>query len=160
MGYQNLLNLSAIEEISPNSCDFTVLGDGPLYEQVFFSLGKFPNVNFDKRFLTPRELKSCFDQHHILYCPTQWDSQGLLALEALAAGLFVYSTHSTSVPEFLDDISNCFLTKYEDVQTDVEHFVQKRFLKNFKNNARLAHANVRKKFGISKIAAQELELKS
>ena len=60
----------------------------------------------------------------MLYCPTQWDSQGLLALEALSA-VFMSFRQNIGRPRVFGFMPNCFLSDYDDVVADVRQLAEK-----------------------------------
>lgn len=115
--YANDLTTSAIVELSKRSCfgslNFTIIGDGPYFEEETKALRAFPNVALRQEFLSHAEIAEMHRSHGVFITPTRWDSQGVSRDEAMASGLVPISTNTSAVPEFMD--TSCgLLTPPED----------------------------------------------
>lgn len=109
--YANDLSTAAIEELSRRPdferYSFTLIGDGPLFEETVAPLAHFPNVHLKQVFLTHAEMQEEFKQHGVILNPTRWDSQGVLRDEAMSAGLVPVTNAVSAIPEFVDETCAC-----------------------------------------------------
>lgn len=82
---------------------FTLVGDGPLFEENFGELARFPNVHFRRSFLTQQELSELHGDHGVFLVPTRGDTHGVARDEAMASGLVPVTNDVGAVSEFVDD---------------------------------------------------------
>lgn len=105
--YSNDLSRDAILILSKRpefkSLNFTILGDGPLFEKSTRKLKKFKNVTIKRGFLTTQEIRQVHKKHGIILVPSRWESQGLTCGEGMSSGLVPITTNVTALPEFIDD---------------------------------------------------------
>ena len=83
--------------------NFTILGDGFLFEKSTRKLKKFKNVTIKKGFLTTKEIRHVHKKHGVILVPSRWESQGLTCGEGMSSGLVPITTNVTALPEFVDD---------------------------------------------------------
>ncbi|MDR2372789.1 MAG: glycosyltransferase family 4 protein [Bifidobacteriaceae bacterium] len=83
--------------------EFLIVGDGPLWEEDMGPLRRFPNVRFERRFMTHGQIASLQRDFGVMLQPTRWDSQGVSRDEAMASGMVVISNAVAAVPEFLSE---------------------------------------------------------
>lgn len=88
-----------------NELEFSIYGDGKLFDGTVSSLAHLKNVFIYKTFLTHAQLAQVYSQHGIIVVPTRWDSQGVTRDEAMSSGLVPVTTRVAAVPEFTD--SDC-----------------------------------------------------
>lgn len=84
---------------------FTLVGDGPQWEENFASLRTFQNVTLERRFLTQEEIAELHRENGVFLVPTRGDTQGVSRDEAMSSGLVPVTTDAGSVTEFVD--RNC-----------------------------------------------------
>lgn len=105
--YGNDLAVSAILHLSRRSefdrLGFTIIGDGPLFEETLKPVLNVPNVYIERRFLTQSEIAAQHQRNGIFLVPTRLDTQGVSRDEAMASGLVPVTNFVSAVPEFVDD---------------------------------------------------------
>lgn len=105
--YANDLTVDAIMILSRepffDELEFTIVGDGPLFEQTIEPLRQFPNVRLEKRFLSQFEIAALHRQHGVFLVPSRMDSQGVSRDEAMASGLVPVTSRVAAIPEFVDE---------------------------------------------------------
>ena len=115
--YANDLSVQCIVELSKRAIfkelEFTIIGDGVLFEDTIAPLVQFDNVRIEQRFVTHNEMAALHKEHGIFLCPTRWDSQGVSRDEAMSSGLVPATTTTAAIPEFTDD-SCAVLARSED----------------------------------------------
>lgn len=84
---------------------FTLVGDGPLWDEDFAGLSVFPNVRLRRRFVSQREIAALHRDHGVFLVPTRGDTQGVSRDEAMASGLVPVTCAVGAVPEFVDAAS-------------------------------------------------------
>jgi len=107
--YSNDLSRDAIHALSKESffkkMNFTIYGDGKLFEESTDSLRQYSNVKIHQKFITTEKLRELHSNHGLMLVPSRWDSQGLTCGEAMSSGLVPITTKIAALPEFVDD--NC-----------------------------------------------------
>jgi glycosyltransferase involved in cell wall biosynthesis len=105
--YANDLAVSAIASLARTNglerLHFTIIGDGPLFEQTIAPLPQSPNIRLDRRFLTQAEIAEQHRKHGIFLVPTRLDTQGVSRDEAMASGLVPVTNRVSAVPEFVNE---------------------------------------------------------
>ena len=105
--YANDLVAATIRELSSREgferFSFTLVGDGPRWDEDFAGLDAFPNVTLKRGFITQQEIKTLHDSHGVFLVPTRADTQGVSRDEAMASGLVPVTTDAGAVREFVDD---------------------------------------------------------
>ncbi len=105
--YANDLTTKTILELSKHNdfkkMQFTIVGDGVLFDEITKPLKNFPNVTIHKKFLTQPEIAEMHKQHDIFLVPTRMDSQGVSRGEAMASGLVPITNKVAAIPEFVDN---------------------------------------------------------
>lgn len=105
--YGNDMAVSAILDMSQRSdfdrLEFTIIGDGPLFETTLKPLAALPNVRVQRRFLTQTEIVAEHGNHGIFLVPTRLDTQGVSRDEAMSSGLVPVTNSIPAVAEFVDD---------------------------------------------------------
>jgi len=107
--YANDLTVSAIIELSHRDffteLEFTLVGDGELFEDTVLPVRNFKNVKIVKNFLTQKEISEYHKNHGVLLVPTRMDTQGVSRDEAMSSGLVPITTDVGAISEFVD--SSC-----------------------------------------------------
>lgn len=105
--YANDLTVKCIEELSQRpffkELQFSVYGDGVLFDDITAPLQQYENVSVEKRFLTHAEIAEVYKHHGILLVPSRCDSQGVSRDEGMHAGLVPVTTAVSAIPEFCDE---------------------------------------------------------
>ena len=105
-GYGNDLAAAAIATLSArpgfDRLRFTIVGDGPMFDETLHSVRNLPNVRIDRRFLTQMEIAGLHRDHGIFLVPTRIDTQGVSRDEAMASGLVPVTNAAGAVTEFAD----------------------------------------------------------
>lgn len=104
--YANDLVAATIRELSSREgferFSFTLVGDGPRWDEDFAGLDKYPNVSLRRGFVSQEQIKVLHDSHGVFLVPTRADTQGVSRDEAMSSGLVPVTTASGSVAEFVD----------------------------------------------------------
>ena len=107
--YANDLTVKAILELSKtpdfDRFQFTIVGDGPLFDTTVEPLRAFKNVTLRKEFLTQPEIAKLHQEHGVFLVPTRMDTQGVSRGEAMSSGLVAVTTDVAAVSEFIDSDS-------------------------------------------------------
>lgn len=105
--YGNDLAVSAITHLSQRSgfdrLNFTIIGDGPLFDETLEPVRHLGNVEIERRFLTQPEITEQHRRHGIFLVPTRLDTHGVSRDEAMSSGLVPVTNRVSAVPEFVDE---------------------------------------------------------
>jgi len=105
--YGNDMTVAAIRSLAVREdferMRFTIIGDGPLFEQTLGPLAGFGNVTVQRRFMGQSEIAIEHAKHGIFMVPTRLDTQGVSRDEAMASGLVPVTNAVSAVPEFVDE---------------------------------------------------------
>jgi len=105
--YGNDLAVSAILQMTNLSefdkFDFTIVGDGPLFEETLAPLPALQNIRVERRFLTQPEIADYHSRHGIFLVPSRLDTQGVSRDEAMSSGLVPVTNRIPAVMEFVDE---------------------------------------------------------
>ena len=105
--YGNDLSVAAIRHLSMrpefDRMRFTIVGDGPLFEDTVAGLDAFENVTIRREFLTHGQIADEHSRHGIFLVPTRLDTQGVSRDEAMSSGLVPVTNSIAPVLEFSDD---------------------------------------------------------
>lgn len=103
--YANDLVGKAIELFSEDpifsSFEFTLIGDGVLFDENFSKLIRFPNVNLRREFLSQSEIAQLHTDYGVFLCPSRSDTQGVSRDEAMSSGLVPITTSVGAIPELV-----------------------------------------------------------
>jgi len=104
--YANDLVAKTIEHLSGHpaftSMHFTLVGDGPLWDENFSGLACYPNVELQRGLVHQSEIPAMHREHGVFLVPTRGDTQGVSRDEAMASGLVPITCAVGAVPEFVD----------------------------------------------------------
>ena len=105
-GYGNDLAVRAILKLADRSgfdrLRFTIVGDGPLFDQPLGPIRHLDNVRISKGFVTQEQVAELHRQHGVFLVPTRIDTQGVSRDEAMASGLVPVTNGVPAVKEFVD----------------------------------------------------------
>lgn len=105
--YANDITRDVILELSNKEyfyeLEFTLIGQGPMFEKITKPLKKFPNVSIKEKFLNHEEIRREHEKHGVYLSPTRQDSQGVSMCEAICSGLVVVTSNNSAIPEFAND---------------------------------------------------------
>src|SRR5690606_37619399 len=86
--YANDIMVKTIQELSKreffNDLNFTIIGDGELFNDITKTLKKFNNVNLRKEFLRQHEIAELYKNHGVVLIPTRGATQGVSRDEAMS----------------------------------------------------------------------------
>ena len=106
-GYGNDMAVDAIRRLTDrpgfSRLTFTIVGDGPLFEETLSPIRDLPNVRAHRGFLTQSEIAALHRRHGIFLVPTRLDTQGVSRDEAMSSGLVPVTNAIPAVLEFADD---------------------------------------------------------
>jgi glycosyltransferase involved in cell wall biosynthesis len=107
--YGNDMIINTILRLSESPCfedlRFTIVGDGPLFDEIVAPVRRFGNVTLINRYLLHDEIAALHRRHGIFLIPTRADTQGVSRDEAMASGLVPVTNAIDAVPEFVS--SDC-----------------------------------------------------
>jgi glycosyltransferase involved in cell wall biosynthesis len=105
--YANDLTVKAIVELSKtpdfDKFQFTIVGDGDLFDGTVEPVKQFKNVTLRKEFLTQAQIAELHKEHGVFLVPTRMDTQGVSRGEAMSSGLVGVTTAVAAIPEFVSD---------------------------------------------------------
>jgi glycosyltransferase involved in cell wall biosynthesis len=105
--YANDIAVKAILELEKwehfKELNFTIVGEGRLYNKLTAPLQNIKNVRLVNNFLSQKEIVNYHKGHGIFLCPTRQDAQGVSMCEAMSSGLVPISSNNTAIPEYLHD---------------------------------------------------------
>ena len=103
----NDLTVAAIRLLSERAgfdqLQFTIIGDGRLFDEELTPLRGLANVAIRRQFLTQSEIAEEHARHGIFLVPTRLDTQGVSRDEAMASGLVPVTSDIPTVREFADE---------------------------------------------------------
>lgn len=162
--YANDLTAKAILELSSRSwfpeLTFDLYGDGVLFEENFGELLRrdFPNVHIHRKFLSHDQIKELFKDNGMFLSPTRMDTQGVIANEAMSAGLAVISCAVGAIPEFIDEKCGSLFQpeNYWMMAEEIEYlyFHPEEFLEKGKNAA----LRIKQQCGYEETIQKELDM--
>lgn len=91
--------------------NFTICGDGVLFERVMGKLRSTNNVRVIRKMLTHEEIKQLHSESGVFLSPTRMDAQGVSMCEAMSSGLVPVASRNTGIPEFVDHNRTGFLCR-------------------------------------------------
>ncbi len=105
--YANDLTVKAILELSKSTVfeqfQFTIVGDGSLFDETVAPLRHFKNVILRKEFLAQSQIAELHSDHGCFLIPTRMDTQGVSRGEAMSSGLVAVTTDVAAVSEFISN---------------------------------------------------------
>ncbi|MGG5751851.1 glycosyltransferase [Zafaria sp. Z1313] len=116
--YGNDLMVEAVHDVATGEGGsrfrFTIIGDGPLFEDTLAPLQGLENVDIRRGFLDPRQIADEHRKHGVFLAPGRIDSQGVSRCEAMSSGLVPMANAVAAVPEFVEHGSSGWLAPPED----------------------------------------------
>lgn len=105
--YANDLSVAAILNLADRPgferLHFTIIGDGPLFDETLEPIRGFANVTIRRQFLTQSQIADEHSRHGIFLVPTRLDTQGVSRDEAMSSGLVPVTNAIAPVLEFADE---------------------------------------------------------
>lgn len=163
MKYANDLTVEAILSMSKRphfeEFQFSIFGEGRLFEQTLEPLRRFRNVEIRNTFLTPDQIAAEHHKHGVFLAPTRFDSQGVSMCEAMSSGLVPISTDVSAISEFVTHRRSGLLAKAEDAE-GLAHWLDRLYFDSelFAALSRSASSDIRSQCGESVTITSELEL--
>jgi len=159
--YGNDLAVSAILHLAEQrdlGLKFTIVGDGPLFEETVRPLHHVENLQIERRFLTQSEIAEYHGRHGIFLVPTRLDTQGVSRDEAMASGLVPVTNRVSAVPEFVAD--DCAGLAAPDDAQGIANSIKAMIAapELFLSRSRKAANRVRSQSGSTVVIPAELEL--
>lgn len=136
--------------------NFTIYGDGLLFNKYTENLKKFNNVCINKGFLTKNQIPGLHDNNGILLYPKRGDSQGVSRCEAMASGLVPLALDVEAVSEFSPKDTSYLVKTTEDfinALLRVYYNPQEFLLKS-----KMSNEYIRKKCSYDNTIKKEIEL--
>lgn len=158
--YANDLSINCIIELSKkcffNELEFSIYGDGILFNELTNKLKIFKNVNINNKFLNHCEISKIHKNYGIFLCPTRMDSQGCSMCEAMSSGLVPITNNITAIPEFMDDECGflCKPENYIEMADSIEKLYNDPEL--FQKMSFNANKRIREQLNIKNIIEKEL----
>lgn len=160
--YANDLTIAAIQNLSNRQgferYSFTLVGDGPLFDETVSPVADLPNVHLEKRFLNHAEMREHFSRHGIFLVPTRMDAQGVSRDEAMSAGLVPITNAVCAIPEFTDENCACLAPAEDSVALadGIEKLADNQEL--YLSMSQNAAAQVRRLSGFEQTIGREMQL--
>lgn len=161
--YANDLTVRAIELLSRRpffpELEFTLYGDGHMFERTTAPVKELPNVHLHRRFLPQSEIAQVHASHGVFLVPTRFDSQGVSMCEAMSSGLVAVSTDIAAIPEYVNHGVTGLLGAPESPQDIAEHIERlHRDPALFSSLSAAAAGAIRAQCGPAATTDRELEL--
>lgn len=146
--YANDLSIKAILELAKRpyfeDLEFTICGEGRLFEDITNEIDGFSNVEIRREFFTQEEVSLLHAEHGVFLCPTRFDSQGVSMCEAMSSGLVAISSNTAAIPEYVHHLETGLLSDPESavsIADNIErlYFNPELFLKLSKAGSRWMH---------------------
>lgn len=106
--YANDITVKVIQELSKKDffeeLEFTIIGDGELFDEITKPLKKFKNVRIEKGFIRQEKIAELYRKNGVVLIPSRADTQGVSRDEAMSSGLVPVTNAVAAIPEFVDDI--------------------------------------------------------
>jgi len=160
--YANDITVKVIQELQAEKwfgeCEFRIIGDGKLFEEVLEPIRHFSNVVIERKYLTQVEIADLHREYGVFLCPSRMDTHGVSRDEAMASGLVPVTNEVAAIPEFVDD-SCAILAPAEDINSMVSGI--KRLVENpdlYQQLSQAAAALIHERRSTKKIVAEELSL--
>lgn len=159
--YANDISVEAILRLSTRpffrELEFSVIGQGSLFESLTGPLRQFSNVFLQPTGVLQRKIPELHKDHGIFLCPTRQDTHGVSMCEAMSSGLVPIASKNSAIPEFVTDQETGFLTRGSSgVAAAIERLYHDPSL--FLGMSRAASESIRQKCGIDKVLPLELQL--
>lgn len=137
---------------------FTLVGDGPLWEQNFAGLERYSNVSLIRGFLSQSEIASLHQDHGVFLVPTRGDTHGVSRDEAMSSGLVPITTAAGAIPEFVDPSCGelCQLDDAEALAAAVLRLVSDPA--RFSSMSARAARRVERQSGVHQVIIKELQV--
>ena len=158
--YANDLTVKTILMLSKkpffNELNFTIYGDGRLFDKVLKPVMNFKNVKIHRKFLNHTEISEEHKKHGIMLIPTRQDAQGVSMCEAMSSGLVPVTSNNTAIPEFVTEDCGYLANSVEDLAAAIEemYYNEKIFLVKSKE----AYKFISFKCSPKKVTNEELNL--
>jgi len=161
--YANDLTVAAILELSRrpgfDELEFTVIGDGALFDRVTEPMRDLPNVTLRKALLEQTEIPALHADAGVFLAPTRFDSQGVSMSEAMSSGLVPVSTAIAAIPEFVESGVTGLLAAPEDPVGLADHIERLHESPElFAQLSRAASAGIKELAGYDATVAREIAL--
>ena len=161
--YANDLTVAAIRLLASHpyfgDFNFTLYGDGPLWERTTAPLAGLRNVTLHRTFLEQSAIPDIHAAHGVYLSPTRFDSQGVSMCEAMSSGLVPIATAVSAIPEFVEDGRTGLLGTPESAHALAQHLDRLyREPETFVSLSREAAAGIRDKCGAHATTKREVEL--
>ncbi|MBT2813526.1 glycosyltransferase family 4 protein [Staphylococcus coagulans] len=123
--YANDLTVKVIQQLAKKKyfkkLQFSIYGDGPLFEEITKPLQNKKNVNLNQMFIPQNEISSIHRENGIYLGPSRHDSQGVSINEAMSSGLVPISNEIGGIPNFIQQAVSGFLAPRNDVDEMVAY---------------------------------------
>ena len=105
--YGNDLTVAAISELANrpffDELKFTIIGRGPLFQELTLPLKRYKNVSLREDFLTQEGVAKEHKKNGVFLVPSRADTQGVSRDEAMSSGLVPVTNRVAAIPEFLSE---------------------------------------------------------
>lgn len=158
--YANDIAVNAILELEKwehfKELNFTIVGEGRLFNSLTAPLKNIKNVKLVNTFLSQNEIVNYHKAHGVFLCPTRQDAQGVSMCEAMASGLVPISSNNSAIPEYLNENIG-FLTISPESIAEAIKFLYNNPLKFIKMSCETSHF-INQKCGINETIIKEYKL--
>lgn len=159
--YANDLAVEAILLLSRkyffNDLEFSIYGEGYLFDKITKPLRNFANVRLENHFIENASIPELHKEFGIFLCPSRLDTQGVSMCEAMASGLVPITRPVGGIPEYTEHkVSSIQVNTPAQIAASIEHLYHNsdEFLR-MSENARLA---IETRCSLFNVVPKELEL--
>lgn len=136
---------------------FSIFGDGKLFDKYTKKLKKYKNVKIKKGYLKTDEIVREHNQHGVFLYPKRGDSQGVSRCEAMSSGLVPIASRVEAVEEFtpsesaylVNNIADEFIAAFKSIYNNPMEFVKK---------SKIASQRIREQCSCEKTINKEIDL--
>ncbi len=112
--------------------NFSIYGEGILFDKYTNNLKQFKNVNIYKKILNHNEISNIHNKNGVFLYPKRGDSQGVNRCEAMASGLVSIASNVEAISEFspqnttyLVKSINDFIKAFKDIYNNPNEYLKK-----------------------------------
>lgn len=159
--YANDQSVEAILKLSKHPAfhewEFTIVGNGRLFDSLTAPLKNFKNVKITKAFVNQEKIKALHGEHGIFLCPTRQDSHGVSMCEAMSSGLVPVTSNNSAIPEsVIHDVSGLLTDDADEIAQQLLRLSHDDEL--FQKLSMGAAKSIRDKYSFEDIIQKELNV--
>jgi len=139
--YANDLTVKTIQALAVkpffNDMQFTICGEGRLWNSITKKLKKYPNVSLIRKYFNHNEIVQLHRQHGIILMPSRQDTHGVSTCEGMSSGLVAISSNNSAIPEYIPKDCGYLADDYQGLVNAIEdmYYNPEKFLEYSKKSS-------------------------